>query len=55
MASRIEIETRPVFEKDVQKAFGGNELLKEITYNFSDGRVRRPLQVNAIPNSFSSP
>ena len=34
MAPRIEIEARPIFEKDVQKTFRGNELLKEITHHF---------------------
>src|SRR5439155_23685414 len=30
MTPSVEIETRPIFEKDVQKAFRGNELLEEI-------------------------
>src|SRR5215475_8364321 len=34
MAPRVEIETCPVFEKDVQKTFRGNELLKEIAHDF---------------------
>src|SRR5215510_12063796 len=34
MAPRVEIETRPIFEKDVQKTFCGNELLKEIAHYF---------------------
>ena len=34
MTPRIKIEARPVFEKDVQKTFRGNELLKEIAHHF---------------------
>ena len=34
MTTGIEVKARPIFQKDIQKAFCGNELLKEIAHHF---------------------